>query len=117
MRTVLVPALALALLTSAALPAQEIAKGLYFEGWVDTVLTAVDTPRYVPFATAFSQQDASIDFSAKASLKVGWQVTDRVKALVNVWFNNGDTAPAAWSPPARTSTSRRPSSLSTPVTA
>lgn len=94
MRTALVPAFAL--LTSAALPAQEVAKGLFIDGWVDTVLTVVDTPRYVPFATPFSQQDAAIDFSAKASLKVGWQVTDRVKTLVNVWFNNGDANAAGF---------------------
>ncbi|MCK6491218.1 MAG: hypothetical protein L6R48_23450, partial [Planctomycetes bacterium] len=82
MRTALVPALAL--LASATLPAQEIAKGLFIDGWVDTVLTVVDTPRYVPFATPFSQQAASVDFSAKASLKVGWQVTDRVKTKINL---------------------------------
>lgn len=87
----LVPALGALALCSAA-PAQEIAKGLYLDGWVDTVFSVVNQPNYIPTGAAFSQQDASTDFYAKASLKVGWNVTDRVKTKVNIWFNNGDTA-------------------------
>jgi hypothetical protein len=87
----LVPALGALALCSAA-PAQEIAKGLYMDGWVDTIFNVVNQPNYIPTNAAFSQQDASTDFYAKASIKVGWNVTDRVKTKVNVWFNNGDSA-------------------------
>lgn len=87
----LVPALGALALCSAA-PAQEIAKGLYLDGWVDTVFSVVNQPNYIPTAAAFSQQDASTDFYAKASLKVGWNVTDRVKTKINLWYNNGDAA-------------------------
>lgn len=85
----LVPALGALALCSAA-PAQEIAKGLYLDGWVDTIFSVVNQPNYIPSATNFSQQDVSADFYAKASLKVGWNVTDRVKTKINLWFCNGD---------------------------
>ena len=83
----LVPALGVLTLCAAA-PAQEIAKGLFMDGWVDTLFTVVDTPYPVPANNPeYSQRDASTDFLAKASLKVGYKVADRVSAKINMWYN------------------------------
>jgi len=95
----LVPALGVLTLCAAA-PAQEIAKGLFLDGWVDTIFTVVDTPYPAdvdangnPIGPAtYSTRDASTDFSATASLKVGYKIADRVSAKMNLWFNTGDSS-------------------------
>jgi hypothetical protein len=75
-----------------AAPAQEIAKGLYLDGWVDTIFTVVDTPNALPDTTTqaypYNTESISTDFSASASLKVGYTVAERVKAKMNLWFRN-----------------------------
>ena len=90
----LVPVLG-ALSLCAAAPAQEIAKGLFMDGWVDTVFSVVDTPNYVPANTNFSQADVATDFYAKANLKLGYNVTNRVKTKINVWFHNDPSVKGA----------------------
>jgi hypothetical protein len=69
-----VPALGLVALSATAASAQEIAKGVFLDGYVDSVFTGTT---YSPDNTP-----ATDGFTAGAVLKVGWNIGDKVKALV-----------------------------------
>jgi len=69
-----VPALGLVALSVSAASAQEIAKGVNLDGYVDTIGTATRGND--------AYGDSSTDFSSEAVLKIGWAPTDRISALV-----------------------------------
>jgi len=94
----LVPALGLAALTATAFAADK-APTVTFAGWSDNILSFTTTDTDNNPATAKDESKASLRFSAAASLKAMWKVSDRVDAKVNLWFypdvsTGGDPAPA-----------------------
>ncbi len=60
-------------------------------GWVDTMLTVAEMPGQTGTGlTAKEESGTGIEFSAMASLKVGWTLSDKAKARINLWFGNQD---------------------------
>lgn len=78
-----VPALGLVALSASAASAQEIAKGVTLDGYVDTVGTA--TLGNDEFGSS------TTDFSSEAVLMVGWAPTDRISAKVSTRTGSADT--------------------------
>jgi len=85
----LVPILGAIALTSTPALAVDVAKGLTIGGWVDTILYVSDTNAEDDDLSERSENAPGIGFTASASLKVGWQVTDALSAKMNLWFNPG----------------------------
>ncbi len=77
-----VPALGLVALSVTAASAQEIAKGVTLDGYVDTVGTATRGN------DAFG--GSTTDFSSEAVLMVGWAPTDRISAKVSTRTGTAD---------------------------
>lgn len=79
-----------ALALAAALPAQEIAKDVNLNGWVDAKLNVIDQPYNVgkPVPPSFSDRDPLVDFNATAALRPSWKINDQVSAYSTIWFNN-----------------------------
>lgn len=86
----LVPALALAAVTAAPAMAADVMPAVSFEGWVDTIFTISDDDSDDVGTTAKDEESLALRFSAQASLKANWKVTDALSARVNLWFNAGD---------------------------
>ncbi len=87
----LVPALGLAALTATSAFAADKGPEVSFSGWSDNILTFAnddtkDTPAAGATGTAKDESKASLRFSAAASLKAKWRVSDRVDTKVNLWF-------------------------------
>ena len=85
----LVPALALAAVTAAPAMAADAVPAVSFNGWVDTILAIGDNDADDSALTAKDEESASIRFTAQASLKANWKVTDALSAKVNLWFDPG----------------------------
>jgi len=85
----LVPILGAIALTSTPVLAVDVAKGLSIGGWVDTILYVGDTNEEDVDATEKSESAPGIGFTAAASLKVGWQLTNALSANINLWINPG----------------------------
>ena len=87
----IVPALALAAFTAAPAMAADVAPAVTFEGWVDTILAfeSDDIEDDAP-GTEKDEEGASLRFTAEASLKANWKVTDALTARVNLWFAPSD---------------------------
>jgi hypothetical protein len=90
----LVPALGIIALTAASARAEDKAPTVTFAGWSDNILSYTDddtddTPASASAGaggTAKDESKGSLRFSAAASLKAMWKVSDRVDAKVNLWF-------------------------------
>lgn len=82
----LVPALGLAALTATSAFAADKAPTVTFAGWSDNILTFANDDTKDTAGTAKDESKASLRFSAAASLKAMWRVSDRVDAKVNLWF-------------------------------
>ena len=85
-----VPALGLAALSATSASAQEIAKGVTLDGYVDTIFTATsnDTDK----DTKPSGQVASTtDFTSEGVLMVGWAPTDRISGKISTRSGTADT--------------------------
>jgi hypothetical protein len=62
-----------------------------FEGWVDTILAlSTDDHEDDLGGTEKDEEGAELRFTAQASLKANWKVTDALSARVNLWFNAGN---------------------------
>jgi hypothetical protein len=61
-------------------------------GWVDTIFTVAEMPEQTTGVGASAKDDTGtgLEFSSMASLKVGWNLSDRAKARINLWFGNQD---------------------------
>ena len=70
----IVPALGLVALSATASSAQEIAKGVFLNGWVDSIFST----------TATKDAPTTNDFGTASDVKVGWNVNDRVSANINM---------------------------------
>ncbi len=70
-----VPALGLVALSATAASAQEVAKGLFIDGYVDTIFTG----------STFSADgtNSTTDFTSEGVLKVGYNIGDKVKAVIS----------------------------------
>jgi len=102
----LVPALGIIALASPAAMSQEIAKGLFLEGYSDNIfkytaaapteLTAADGVGKTTKEKEAGYND-SASFATAAVLHVGWKLNDQVAAKLNLQFNStGPTADAAY---------------------
>ena len=91
----IVPALGVIALASPAAMSQEIAKGLYLDGWIDTILSASDTQYETTGATSNSGANFAAAFTTAAKVKIGWNVTDQVSGKIGVKFNNNVTSTTA----------------------
>ncbi len=76
----LVPALGVIALASPAAMSQEIAKGLFLEGYSDNIFS------YTAAAPVGTPDSAS--FSTAAVLHVGWKLNDQVASKLNLQFNS-----------------------------
>ncbi|MBA3708411.1 MAG: hypothetical protein H0W83_06305 [Planctomycetes bacterium] len=61
-------------------------------GWVDTIFTAAETPEATGTGplTAKEESGTGLEFSSMASLKVNWNLSDKAKGRINLWFGNQD---------------------------
>ena len=73
-----VPAFGLMALTASAASAQEIAKGVTLDGYLDTIATATSNS-----APSGYTDPSTTDFYTEACLKVGWAITDKVKTVIS----------------------------------
>ncbi len=80
----IVPALGVIALASPAAMSQEIAKGLFLDGWIDTIFTVTDSQ----YESADTSANNSAAFSSNAKVKIAWNVTDQVTGKIGVKFNN-----------------------------
>ena len=80
----IVPALGVIALASPAAMSQEIAKGLFLDGWIDTIFTVTDSQ----YESADRSANNSAAFSSNAKVKIAWNVTDQVTGKIGVKFNN-----------------------------
>lgn len=86
-----VPALAVCAFSVPALAADRDV--VTISGWSDNILTIGDDDfNNDQINTPANEGDTGIGFSTTASVKVGWTVTSRLRAKINVWFNNTDTS-------------------------
>ena len=92
MKLALVPTLGVLALVSSAANAQEVAKGLFLDGWADNV-AKYTTQDNAPGggATLATQKTDLVDFSANAKIKLSWKPTDKITGFVGVKFNNNST--------------------------
>lgn len=87
-----VPALGLAALSATSASAQEIAKGVTLDGYVDTIFTATandtdkDTKNSLGSVTGSSA--STTDFSSEGVLMVGWAPTDRISGKISTRSGN-----------------------------
>ncbi len=88
-----VPALGALAFIAAPATAADLGKGLSLSGWADTTFTIGDNNTSDVSGTARKESSPGQGFYAEGSIKVGWQVTDAVKAKINLWFSP-DVAPA-----------------------
>jgi hypothetical protein len=79
-------------MTSAPALAADAVPAVSFEGWVDTIFSISDNDADDNDATAKDEESLALRFSAAASLKANWKVTDALTARVNLWFNPSDDA-------------------------
>lgn len=86
----LVPALGLVALTSAPALAADAMPAVSFEGWVDTIFALSDDDTDDVDTTAKDEESLALRFSATASIKANWKVTDALSARINLWFNPSD---------------------------
>ena len=84
----IVPALGVIALASPAAMSQEIAKGLFLDGWIDTIFTVTDSQ----YESADRSANNSAAFSSNAKVKIAWNVTDQVTGKIGVKFNNKVTS-------------------------
>ena len=83
----IVPALGLVALSASAASAQEIATGLFLNGWSDNILTwAHDTSKTEGGGSLGAENYDSLDFSTAAKLRVDWNVNSQVSARVSMRF-------------------------------
>jgi hypothetical protein len=84
----LVPALGLAAFTTAGF-AEDKAPTVSFNGWVDAITSySTDTDADTDSAATAKDEDGdTLLFTSAASLKAGWNVTDKLSAKVNLWFS------------------------------
>ncbi len=90
-----VPALgAVALLSTSALAADKDV--VTISGWSDNIFSISDNDSTQDVAgTPQNEGDPTVGFTANASVKVGWTVTSRLHAKINLWVNNiSGTTPA-----------------------
>ncbi len=80
----IVPALGVIALASPAAMSQEIAKGLFLDGWIDTIFTVTDSQ----YESADKSANSTAAFSSNAKVKIAWNVTDQVTGKIGVKFNN-----------------------------
>lgn len=83
----IVPALALAAFTAAPAMAADVMPAVSFEGWVDTIFTISDDDQDDVATTAKDEESLALRFSAQASIKANWKVTDALSARINLWFD------------------------------
>jgi hypothetical protein len=86
----IVPALALAAFVAAPAMAADAMPAVSFEGWVDTILSYESDDSNDVNTTAKDDSAGDLRFSAEASLKANWKVTDALSARVNLWFAPSD---------------------------
>ena len=84
----IVPALALAAFIATPAMAAD-APAVSFEGWVDTKLTYSDTDAD-EVGGGKDESRGALAFSAQASLKANWKVTNDLTARVNLWLSPSD---------------------------
>ena len=79
-----VPALGLIALSATAASAQEIAKGVTLDGYLDTIATATTND-----SGSSNKTPSTTDFSAEAVIKVGWSLADgKINSLVSTRTTN-----------------------------
>ena len=79
-----VPALGLIALSATAASAQEIAKGVTLDGYLDTIATATTND-----SGTSNKTPSTTDFSAEAVIKVGWSLADgKINSLVSTRTTN-----------------------------
>jgi hypothetical protein len=76
-----VPALGLVALSATAASAQEVAKGLFIDGYVDTIFTGVNNTLDAN-GRPVKDSNSTTDFTSEGVLKVGYNIGDKVKAIV-----------------------------------
>lgn len=82
----IVPALGLMALTSAPVLAADVMPAVDFEGWVDTHFSYSDTDAD-EIGGGKDESQGALAFSAIASVKANWKVTDALSARINLWFD------------------------------
>ncbi len=89
-----VPALGLVALTATAASAQEIATGVFLNGWSDNILTwKHDTSATAGSGSLGAENYDALDFSTAAKLRVDWNVNSQISGRIGVRFNDvGGTA-------------------------
>ena len=91
----IVPALGLVALSVSAASAQEIATGVFLNGWSDNILTWAHDPSMTEGGGSLGAENTdSIDFSSTAKLRVDWNVNSQVSARIGIRFYDvgGSTA-------------------------
>lgn len=84
----IVPALGLVALSASAASAQEIATGLFLNGWSDNILTWRHASGETQGGGSLGAENYdSLDFSTAAKLRVDWNVNSQVSARVSMRFN------------------------------
>lgn len=79
-----VPALGLIALSATAASAQEIAKGVTLDGYLDTIATATTND-----SGTSNKTPSTTDFSAEAVIKVGWSLADgKINSVVSTRTTN-----------------------------
>ncbi len=93
MLTRLVPALGvLALLPVAGAQAQEVAKGLFINGWSDNILNISRAPQGDKVQSVDTNGGSTnVNFTAKAKVMVGWNPVEHVSAKVGIRGDNSKT--------------------------
>lgn len=78
-----------------SLSAQEIATGVFLNGWSDNVLTWAHDPSKTEGGGSLGAENFdSVDFSTSALLRVDWTVNSQVSGRVSVRFNDVGGTPA-----------------------
>ncbi len=89
MKLAIVPTLGVLALVSSAANAQEVAKGLFLDGWADNIGTYTTQENAAGGGSSLATEKTDlVDFSANAKLKVSWKPTDKITGFVGVRFNN-----------------------------
>lgn len=84
-----VPALGLVALSATAASAQEIATGVFLNGWSDNILTWVHSPAATAGSGSLGAENYdSLDFSSAAKLRVDWNVNSQISGRIGVRFND-----------------------------
>lgn len=89
MKLAIVPTLGVLALVSSAANAQEVAKGLFLDGWADNIGTYTTQENAAGGGSSLATQKTDlVDFSANAKVKLSWKPTDKITGFVGVKFNN-----------------------------